>query len=130
VAEDGVEGRNDRHVELLQQAHDALTVWPPVDPELVLQRNHVKGRSIQAISDPQIVEGPIGIESETDFRRESPGLAVDSGDLDRDDRLPFGSVPGRFGRSRALGPDRGRQVRRKRSDTTLPGRIRPYKGAP
>ncbi len=125
-----------RDLELVQEVDDALTVAATVDPELVLERENVIGRSIDPIGRSQIVTRPIGIQPEADLGRKVSGLIVDGHDVDHT-RLTLAGAPrtgtrrpgrspgqlGAPGEFRPGGLDGTRQVLGERGDSALAGRV-------
>src|SRR5262249_14453413 len=116
LAQDGVEGRDDRHPQVAQQAEDVAAGHPAVDPVLVLEADDVGVREVQEVGGAAVAFQVLlfGLE---------PGL--------RRVVVPFGAVVD--GDDEALGVREAARHRRvhvvgEGGDPALPGQVVPDEG--
>ena len=82
LAEDGVEGRDDRHPQVAQQAEDVAAGRPAVDAVLVLEADDVGVGEVQEVGRPAVALQVLLVDLEPDLRRVVVPLGAV---VDRDD---------------------------------------------
>ena len=69
LAQDGVEGRDDRHPQVPQQAEDVAAGRAAVDAVLVLEADDVGVREVQEVGRPEVALQVLLVDLEPDLRR-------------------------------------------------------------
>ena len=111
LAQDGVEGRDDRHPQVAQQAEDVAAGRAAVDPVLVLEADDVGCCRSSGSRPPGGSFQVLLVDLEPDLRRVV---------------VPFGAVVDRHDEAlgvRELGGHRGVHVVREGGDPALPGQV-------
>ena len=69
LAQDGVQGRDDRHPQVAQQAEDVAAGRAAVDAVLVLEADDVGVREVQEVGRPEVAVQVLLVDLEPDLRR-------------------------------------------------------------
>ena len=69
LAQDGVQGRDDRHPQVPQQAEDVAAGRAAVDPVLVLEADDVGVGEVQEVGRPEVAVEVLLVDLEPDLRR-------------------------------------------------------------
>ena len=111
LAQDGVEGRDDWHPQVAQQAEDVAAGYPAVDPVLVLEADDVGVREVQEVGRPEVAVQVLLVDLEPDLRR----IVV-----------PLGAIVDRHDEALGLrepAGHRGAHVEGERGDPALAGQV-------